>query len=137
MSFIRVRRNGEDTDHFFPACQAPALGTHQVSSAFSRTRMSHNRLVATRQHERVLERLSRVKPKPHTVASAVSRYSSQNVPLGVTPSTPPSPDVPEEPEDLLSLGRTVKRRRIENPLAVGVLKLVRNSESSRLSSIKT
>ena len=96
--------------------------------------------MATRNKERVEETLGRVKPRPHTVASAVSRYSSQAAPLGVTPSTPPSPDVADEPEDLLSLGRTIKRRRTEYTKPQGALKLVRNyseSASGRLSSIKT
>jgi hypothetical protein len=96
--------------------------------------------VFARQNEKVEESLAHVRSRPHMVAATVSRYSSsQPVQLAATPSTPPSPDEDREPEDLLSLGRTVKRRKIGNQKPNVVVRMIRNPDlaTGRLFSIKT
>jgi hypothetical protein len=140
MSFIKLSLDSHEHVTMIPMSHPLALDTKFISSVGSSTKLLRNRLVILRQNEIVQERLSKIETRPHMVAAAVSRYStSQPVPFGTTPSTPPSPDEVDEPEDLLSLGRTVKRIKRESQKPNVVVRLIRNPESgpARLSSIKT
>jgi len=138
-SYISVR-SSDGSETIFPALRSPAFTTKHINLLIHPTKVKQNRLVLRRKDEMMKSRLARIESKPQFIAAAVTRYSSQALPMAATPSTPPSPDEPEEPEDLLVLGRVVKRGRsmAQRPLTQ-VMKVVKHPEAGagRLSSIKT
>lgn len=131
-SFVRV-----SDDHgrslILPAFSNLISATKSCEPLIPSTVVRKNRLSQKRIQDKAKDRMASVKPRPQSVAVTVSRYSSQIGPVLGTPSTPPSPDQEPVAEDLLTLGRTVKRRKINTQ---SEFKLV-NTSQMRLSSIKT